>query len=173
MTLTSLKFIPLFATGILLYTAKKSGGLTPVTACLVMFCVLVVGLIHTPSAALVDAGLGLLLWLVVDRRLPQLACRPLVALGALSYSLYLVHQNVGYVLIREFQLLGATPTVSIALATTFASGLAVWLHHRVEKPSLSLLRSGSLMKNLRTYFEFHGKTSTMPVAQTPKITGVR
>jgi peptidoglycan/LPS O-acetylase OafA/YrhL len=49
-------------------------------------------------------------------RLAFLNFRPLVVVGQASYSLYLIHQVVGYWVISNFEQLGIPPLVAIAVA---------------------------------------------------------
>lgn len=60
-----------------------------------------------------------------------LSARPLVWVGALSYSLYLVHWPVGLLLRRHTRLDGA-PMMVVNVAVTFAAAMA--LHWAVEQP---------------------------------------
>lgn len=79
-------------------------------------------------------------FLISFRRLDYAAPRALVALGALTYSLYLIHQNIGYVLIRTLRpiigdMLATVATLALCVVTAF------FLRHWVEEPSLRRLRS--------------------------------
>ena len=64
----------------------------------------------------------------------------IVYLGALSYSLYLVHQNIGYVIINEFYRQELNPIIGILAAVLFSIGLAHFLMTYIERPSLRFLR---------------------------------
>ena len=81
-----------------------------------------------------------LVFLATRGHLKLLEWKPLVFLGTISYSLYLTHQNIGYVIIRAGYAAGLNPNVSIALATAAAVMLAVAITFGVERPVMSLLR---------------------------------
>jgi peptidoglycan/LPS O-acetylase OafA/YrhL len=66
--------------------------------------------------------------------------RPLLFLGKISYPLYLVHQYIGYVLMRALYARGAPPSVAIASACAVAVANATALHFVIEKPCLELIR---------------------------------
>lgn len=68
------------------------------------------------------------------------AWRPLVALGAMSYPLYLVHSNIGYLVIRDMEGRGASASLAIGAAMAVAFALAFLLHHGVEEPARLALR---------------------------------
>jgi peptidoglycan/LPS O-acetylase OafA/YrhL len=140
-TIASLKYIPLFAIGILIYASRTSGRMSLATTASIAASLVVAGWFNGFPTAAVDAALAGALMLAVAGRLPVLTSRPLVALGAISYTLYLVHQNIGYVAIREMQAWGASPGVAIAAAVLVSLGLASTLHRLVEQPAMNGLRS--------------------------------
>lgn len=80
-------------------------------------------------------------WLVTRYRVPILESRALVFLGTISYSLYLIHQNIGYVLIRSGYNLGLPGPLAVALALLAALLLATALTFLIERPVSTFLRS--------------------------------
>jgi peptidoglycan/LPS O-acetylase OafA/YrhL len=97
-------------------------------------------------------GTGLCLFVALvfgaasGRLAPFLNFRPLVVLGQASYSLYLIHQIVGYWIISNLERLGISPLVAIATATSVVILAALGLRSRVEVPVQRLLRNAA-----RTY----------------------
>jgi peptidoglycan/LPS O-acetylase OafA/YrhL len=91
-------------------------------------------------AALVTAGAIAAVYVAVSFRVPLLESRPLLWLGTLSYSIYLVHAYPGYITIKLLLDAGwdRNLAVLVALAQTFVLALA--LHHGVEKPVTRWLR---------------------------------
>jgi len=86
-------------------------------------------------AALVDAGMLVLFLAFVRGQLEWLAIRPLLFVGGISYSLYLVHQYVGVSLIVLLAGPGRLPDlVAFAIATTLCLLLAYLLTWAVEGP---------------------------------------
>jgi peptidoglycan/LPS O-acetylase OafA/YrhL len=71
-------------------------------------------------------------------RLGFLAARPVVFLGGISYSLYLIHQNIGYVIIRALH--GLPMSWRVAVAILVSLGLATLLSRTIEQPALRALR---------------------------------
>jgi peptidoglycan/LPS O-acetylase OafA/YrhL len=162
-TITSLKYIPLFGLGLLIYSQRRQHMASWLYWFALSLCCLGIGLIDGVTAALTDAGLAGVLWLAVSGRAPGLAARPLVWLGAISYTLYLTHQNIGYVLIRNLESRGASPLMAIIIACVASVVLATCLHRCVERPSMRLLRNWKL-PSLRS------RLGTAPVAsRTTKL----
>lgn len=79
-------------------------------------------------------------YLVAYDRLRALAVRPLLFLGTISYSLYLLHQNLGFEVIRAGYALGVHPALSVAVATVLAIVLATVATYAVERPALAAIR---------------------------------
>jgi len=81
-----------------------------------------------------------LFYLFVFGRLRFIINRPLVYLGAISYSLYLVHQHFGFVVIRACKELGfhTIPAVCSAMIASFLVAIAI--HHIVEVPVMHSIR---------------------------------
>lgn len=139
-TIGSLRFIPLFGMGMLLYDAQRAGKYS--NSCWLGFASCLVFIWYRDGVAtlLIDLSLVALLWLAVSRRLPALAAAPLVWLGAISYSLYLTHQNIGYVVIRYLESHGVSPMIAISMAIALALFVGACLHYWVERPSMRALR---------------------------------
>jgi peptidoglycan/LPS O-acetylase OafA/YrhL len=84
-------------------------------------------------------GLLLVLGLRVGRRAPR-GLAPLVWLGSISYPLYLLHQDIGYVALQWLQARGVVGLASVAVAIVLALVLATLVHRLVEEPALRGLR---------------------------------
>jgi peptidoglycan/LPS O-acetylase OafA/YrhL len=78
---------------------------------------------------------------LVAGRMQFLNARLLIWLGALSYPLYLVHQNIGYAVIAALESAGLPPLLATVLAIGVALGLAQLIHRFIEAPSLRALRA--------------------------------
>ncbi len=85
---------------------------------------------------------ALLLHAAARQQLPALQWRPLVFFGAISYPLYLLHQSIGWTLIRH---LGdhttAARVFSIAVAVGVSVTLATLVHRWLEEPGRLRLRA--------------------------------
>lgn len=93
-----------------------------------------------PWAPLVVALLALAVLAAATGRLGPLEARPLLFLGDVSYSLYLVHQIAGYALIRHLEAAGLGADLAIVVTTLAAVAAAAVLRHAVELPAQRALR---------------------------------
>lgn len=133
----------LFIIGIVLYQIHKHGANWKHYLSLVICCVLQ-WLTPFPSDSFINTPIVMLMILlflgIIKGYLRFLAYKPFVYLGAISYSLYLTHQMIGYRLMSKLYLIFDNPYVNIILVTVFAVGLAALFTHYIEQPSLQWLR---------------------------------
>jgi peptidoglycan/LPS O-acetylase OafA/YrhL len=67
--------------------------------------------------------------------------RVLLFLGACSYPLYVVHQNIGFIEIRYLENIGLSPLLAIAITAATIVALASVISRWIEVPSNRFLRS--------------------------------
>lgn len=79
-----------------------------------------------------------LLVAAVHSRLPTSVIAPLLWVGAVSYPLYLLHQNLGYLALRNLRALG--PDLASLLVLSGALLLAMVVHRWVEQPAQQFVR---------------------------------
>ena len=143
-----LSSIPWFAIGIAIYlaTSRTEPGAWKAPARTAAVAILT--LLLTGSATLATLGLlfGLAVFCAATARLRWLRGGVFVWLGAISYPLYLIHENVGWSL--QLQLVASgVPTDWIILITLLVSlVLATLLHRAVEKPAMTWIRSRYLQR---------------------------
>ena len=80
-------------------------------------------------------------YLFIYGKLTWIAQKPLLFLGTISYSLYLVHQNIGYITIRYLDQLGVSSWPRFIIPTLVAIGIATAMTYCVEKPAMKLIRT--------------------------------
>lgn len=136
-TVASLEYIPFFGVGLVLRSTDSAAWLR----CLALVgCFGAIAVTQDPTTLGVDVALAGLMAAAVSGKARWLGWAPLVWLGAISYPLYLIHQNIGYMAIRHLEAVGASPTAAVAVATLLGVLLGSWLHRGVETPSLAALR---------------------------------
>ena len=77
---------------------------------------------------------NLLFYLFISGKLAFVVLKPFLYLGSISYALFLLHQNIGYVVINRTQNLQYAPFSSIILASGITILLASIYTYGVEKP---------------------------------------
>ncbi len=82
----------------------------------------------------------LLFWIVTKGKAQFLAWQPLIFLGSISYALYLVHQVLGYAIIRWFDQSPYSVWLGLAAATAFSVATATIITQYGEKPLMRWLR---------------------------------
>ena len=155
-------YIPYFTIGICAYNLRKGRGReSPWKDLLLMLAaVVVVTLCGGVRDGILAALAAVMFCLVAAGRLGGIARAPLVFLGTISYPLYLLHQNIGYVVIRESTRIGISTDVAILLAITVTIGLAAALTWSVEKPARAWLRD--------VYARYRSREVAAPLVKVPE-----
>lgn len=135
-----LDYIGLFAAGICFYKYKSKTD-SKLTHIVMALSVLLLNVGYSSSIAAGLSFLYCIFWLATINRAQFLANNVLVYLGYISYSLYLIHQNIGYIIINKFYELGIVPWIGILSAILLSLVLAHLTMVFVERPSLKILRN--------------------------------
>lgn len=137
--LTLLWFANLFAAGIILYLLVVERRRSPFLYAQLAFVPIIDALAHGITSGLIIAVAVATMAGALFLRPTFLTWRPLLFFGAISYSLYLVHQNMGYVVIRRLDGIGVNHWVSVAAAFGLAVAVATALHRFVERPAQAVM----------------------------------
>lgn len=132
--------LPFFLAGICFYRwthGERGAGLLPVLA----LCWLAGAADFSVERLVVVSLCYALFYGAVSGRLRLLAAPPLIFLGGVSYSLYLLHQNIGYLVINAGYRQGLPPLAGIVAAVAVSMLLAWLLTRWVERPAIRLIRT--------------------------------
>jgi peptidoglycan/LPS O-acetylase OafA/YrhL len=138
--LFALDYAPYFAIGILFYNGRGRRWRPCEIGLLVVALVVEYGISSWEGVAVAVAS-SALVFAAISGYLEFMTSRFSLWLGAISYSLYLVHRNIGYGLLPRLHEHGFDPVSAIALTTLLAVGLAAGVTFWVERPASRLLRS--------------------------------
>jgi peptidoglycan/LPS O-acetylase OafA/YrhL len=135
----ALDYAPYFAIGICAYDALERGW-SAAGAGLVLFAIASEYLIGGVAAVGIAATITVMFLLALHGQLRLLVCRPTLWLGGISYSLYLVHRNIGYLALDWLHAHDVPARWALPLAIAGALALATLLTHGVERPVLRRIR---------------------------------
>lgn len=135
-----LKYNLLFVLGIAFYRYWSGQGKAMPLLCISLSIVLAFVRFPLDEAVTIVIWVGLFS-MVISGRLMWLNQSLLIWLGSISYSLYLIHQNIGYGIIELGYRYDLTPLISITFALLVSFLGAQIITSYVERPSLALLRS--------------------------------
>jgi peptidoglycan/LPS O-acetylase OafA/YrhL len=112
--LLMLKFISFFISGICFFkiTNKTSNKKTFIVMLICLFSTIIV---NHEILFILFTMFYTLFYCAVSGRLKFLDCKPLLFFGSISYSLYLIHQNIGFIIINELYSLGSPLFLSQSL----------------------------------------------------------
>jgi peptidoglycan/LPS O-acetylase OafA/YrhL len=135
-----IKVIPWFAAGVMAYRLASAAAAPARDIAVVVAAVLVLALVDGPGLALLLAALSVVLYAAAKGSLAFLNNRALVFLGTISYTLYLVHENIGWALMLRLEKSGLDANAAIAVTLAVALLLATLLTKLVEQPAMRWVR---------------------------------
>lgn len=130
-----------FFAGIIFYNLKTKGD-TWQRHALVALCFITHNLITDNIISILCFAVCLLMfYLFIYGKLTWIVQKPLLFLGAISYSLYLIHQNLGYIIIRYLDHLGVSSWPRFLIPTAIALAVAAIMTYAIEKPMIKIIRT--------------------------------
>lgn len=104
---------------------------------LLIVATLVSYLMQRPGLLMAGCMIGVYaaFYLTVYGKMRWLTWGPLLKLGGISYPLYLLHQNIGFVVIRKLEDIGVDCRVGMWAAVAFSLALATAMSYSVERPA--------------------------------------
>ncbi|KRE97311.1 hypothetical protein ASG76_00855 [Nocardioides sp. Soil774] len=138
--LTASQYAGFFSAGMLLLLSRERGRLHPLVAVCVLAQAVVSWLVvDAVEATVVVPLMAFFAYVIMQSRVGWLRVPGLVFIGAISYPLYLLHQNLGYLLIEAAApSLGRWPAMLLGFAAL--AGVAWVAHRTVEGPWSHALR---------------------------------
>lgn len=146
-----LRYLPWFALGISIYQLTLGAGrgdarsawLTVVAA---LACFVFAGYFRVTFFAV---GLFALVWAAAAGRARWLRNPVLGFLGTISYPLYLLHENIGWIVQREVLAHGGSFDLGVVAALATSIGLASLVTFAFEQPCMRAIRNWYRQRSLR------------------------
>lgn len=135
-----LRHIPFFALGVLFYRVYTRPQELRANLALIALSLLAIGIAKEPPylyAALICTAI---FGLFVTGRLRWLRAAPFAFFGAISYSLYLLHQAIGFAIIHRLETAGVHSLLAVVATTALVLALAWALTRFVEQPAMRAIR---------------------------------
>jgi len=130
----------LFFAGILFYNLKTQGNAWYRHAGLVL-CLVVQYMIRVDNIGPMVVGVFFLIfYLFVLGKLSWIVNKPMIYLGTISYSGYLIHQNIGYIIIRYLYTVHANAYLRFIVPALCAILIATAITYGVERPAIVYIR---------------------------------
>ncbi|MGD1450457.1 acyltransferase family protein [Vibrio harveyi] len=147
------QYIPYFSIGIILFKGYKE-GLRLSNSILLLMSFWLMYISNEFSVFCLSVFFVFIVYISVFCNVRILRIKVFTFLGSISYSLYLLHQNIGYVIINTGYKLEASPFVSIAAAFITSIILASILTFYIEGPIMKLMRQA--YRDKRFTFKLNG-----------------
>jgi peptidoglycan/LPS O-acetylase OafA/YrhL len=129
-----LRYTPFFVIGMLAYRLWKGQRSLKQQAPYALLALASIATMETWDVTVMGCVLVALYVALIHGYLRFISIRPLVWLGGISYSFYLIHQHVGFVIMLECARAGLSPWIGFATAFTVALTLGTTIHYLVERP---------------------------------------
>jgi peptidoglycan/LPS O-acetylase OafA/YrhL len=136
-----LQWVPWFALGMLGYLGWRHPGHRTGNLVCAALALVAVGVTDGFFVLATAVAAYAAVTLAARGKFTAMGWRPLTFVGGISYPLYLVHEQLGWLLMLKMQTAGAAPWVSV-VAAMLVSVVAAWLLSLlVEKPAMARTRA--------------------------------
>jgi peptidoglycan/LPS O-acetylase OafA/YrhL len=130
-----LRYIPFFGIGMACYRVwageRSWWQQGPILAAIVVS----IAVSNTWDFLAVALLILIVFYAMVEGRMRWLCVTPLIWVGQISYSLYLVHQHIGFTIMLNAEAAGLSPLAAFALAIFAAFALGYLVNRCVERPT--------------------------------------
>ena len=145
-----LEHIPFFGLGILFYRLHKAVPGQWLNHLMIAACIAAIAITHPAVYVSVVLFCTAVFYLFVFGHLTWLQSAPFAYLGAISYSLYLLHQAIGFDIIWHLEHdAHASSTLAIFVAIGVTVVLATLITYCVERPAMRWIRERWKLRQLR------------------------
>ncbi|TCM92805.1 peptidoglycan/LPS O-acetylase OafA/YrhL [Paenibacillus sp. BK033] len=141
----------LFISGIMFYRIRQgnNSGLPHVMIALCLLYQFIFSELITAIAVLIFFAI---FYLLIFNKMTFIDIKPLVFLGSISYCLYLIHQNIGYIMIHSLERWGINSQIGFIAPIAVCIVIAYCITKFIEQPVQNFIkkRLGSSSKPVKT-----------------------
>lgn len=132
-----------FTLGMAIYRLTFHAGdqYAKLDAPLAIVAIVIIAITDSLAIAGMALAFGYLVWSAANGRLKVLTTPILVWLGSISYTLYLLHENIGWSIILTLREAGVGVDLSILAALGSSLALATAVTRWVERPAMAAIRN--------------------------------
>jgi peptidoglycan/LPS O-acetylase OafA/YrhL len=145
--LCSMRYLNSFLFGIVCFERIKARH--PLQYLVFILCIMQAFLDEGRVSGWECLGMGVLFYGATHYQLSWLSARPLLFFGSISYPLYVLHQNLGFISIRYLLNLGFSTTVSLLSTFVLIVALSTIVSKAWEYPSNTWLRGWYKNRRMR------------------------
>lgn len=141
-TALNLKWGSLFFSGILFYEYRENNSRSYAFHLLLMITYATTLMnLSTNAERIIVTIFYAIFFFFAQKKLDNIHWRPLIFLGQISFPLYLLHQNIGYVILNQTRaFLGQYPFLFVVTPILLLVTMAYLYHRFIERPSIILFR---------------------------------
>lgn len=144
-----LKYIAWFACGIMIFRLTNGSDSPRKDLGVLVLAVALIGLVESLGVGAMAASFAVIFYLAASGRIPILNNGLFKWLGAISYTLYLLHENIGWAIMLRLQEAAFSANATIAIAALITFLLATVLTYALERPAMEWIRRVYKKKGLR------------------------
>jgi len=130
--LVNFNYCNLFILGIMFYQYRNSKNKKYYVY--MLSCIIYEFINHGIFSGILIICFSVLFYIAIFKNTVILNNKILKFFGTISYSLYLIHQNIGYIIIKYFENLGITSEFILIIPVCVSIGLAYSMTYLVERP---------------------------------------
>lgn len=133
------EYAHLFIAGIMFYQLSSNKNLSLLLYIIIAYAIEIA---RHPETGIITTFYFIFFYMLICKALTPLRTKPLIFLGSISYSLYLIHQNIGYIIINaiyEYNLANPYSVIFVPLVASIL--IASLIHYLIEKPAMIHIRN--------------------------------
>ena len=144
-----LPYIALFGTGMMLYRLHRDTINRTKAYAVLAACLSVIAVTEPAEGIVVPVLASITILMLSHGKLIFFSNRILVFFGTISYPLYLLHENIGFVIMRSLYSVGISPAAVVAITFSVMIACATAVNVLIEQPAQRWIRKVWAVRHVR------------------------